>query len=400
MTKNWFPNHDGKTWRAVVLLIAILGVSVILADLRHQPARATAQSLEAYFVVDSPPRRDQFVIKLTDPAKIQKARDILSGKEMQLRHVIGKIIKQPAAYNPPWSFHFDPASIDFFSAATEVCDGSMAYVETHLDEAGGAFLPGYVWCPWGSRLVKEIPPPVTSDQLTSVSGASYRRVGLAAEAIVSAFGSNLALTTEAATLPLPTVLAGTRVKVIDSTGIERFAPLYYVSPKQVNYLLPLGTEPGPASVVITNANGLTVTEHTQVLHIAPGLFTATADGKGLAAAVVQRMKADGSWHYEPVARFDPIQNKIVPIPIDLTPVNEQVFLLLFGTGLRRNPQAMVDATIGGQTVEVVYAGAQREYAGLDQVTLALPRELQGKGEVTVELMVDDHKVNPVVVYFK
>jgi uncharacterized protein (TIGR03437 family) len=81
-------------------------------------------------------------------------------------------------------------------------------------------------------------------------------------------------------------------------------------------------------------------------------------------------------------------------------VNEPVFLLLFGTGLRRNPPAMVDATIGGQTVEVVYAGAQRQYAGLDQVTLALPRELQGKGEVIVELMVDDHKVNPVVVHFK
>ncbi len=400
MTKDQFPNGSGRAWRSVVLLLALLAVSAILPGLRPQPAQATAQSLAAYFVLDAPPRRDQFVIKLTDPAKIQKARDILSGKETQLRHVSGKIIKQPAAYNPPWSFHFDPASIEFFGVATEVCDGSLAYVETHLDEAGGAFLPGNIWCPWGSRLLKEIPLPVTSDSLTSVSGASYRRAGLAAEAIVSAFGSNLARTTETANLPLPTVLAGTRVKVIDSTGMERFAPLFYVSPQEVNYLLPPGTEPGLASVIITNASGASVTEQTQRLHIAPGLFAANADGKGLAAVVVQRMKADGSWHYEPVARFDPAQNKLAPVPIELTPVNEQVFLLLFGTGLRRNPQAMVDAAIGGQTVEVVYAGAQRQYAGLDQVTLALPRELRGKGEVTVELMVDDHKVNPIVVHFK
>lgn len=385
--------------RLALALLVALGSIFALPEMRKQSSYAA--QVEAYFVLDVPPRRDQFVIKLTDPAKIQKARDILSGKETQLRHVMGKIVKQRAAYNPPWSFHFDPPSIEFFSLAMEVCDSSVAYVETHLDEAGGAFLPGNIWCPWSSRLVKEIAPPVTNGQLTSVSGASYRRAGLAEEAIVSAFGPNLALATEAATqLPLPPLLAGMRVKITDSLGVERFAPLFYVSPAQINYLLPFGTEPGPALVVVTNANGATVTEWTQVLHIAPGLFTFSADGKGLAAAVVQRRKADGSWHYEPVARFDPAQNKFVPVPIDLTPESEYVFLLLFGTGLRRNPQAMVDATISNLAVEVVFAGAQREYAGLDQVTLALPRELRGRGEVNVVLMVDDHKVNPVVVQFK
>lgn len=75
-------------------------------------------------------------------------------------------------------------------------------------------------------------------------------------------------------------------------------------------------------------------------------------------------------------------------------------MLLFGTGLRRNPQATVEATIGGLAVEVVFAGAQRDFAGLDQVTLHLPRELSGRGEAPVVLEVDDQEANRVSVRFK
>ena len=123
-------------------------------------------------------------------------------------HVAGKIIKEAACYNPPWSYHLDPQSIDFFASAIEVCDASIAYTESFLDEAGGHFLPGNHWCPWGSRLIKEVPSPVCGNSVTSVSAADYERVGLASESIVTAFGNNLATATEIAnTLPLPTSLA-------------------------------------------------------------------------------------------------------------------------------------------------------------------------------------------------
>lgn len=32
----------------------------------------------------------------------------------------------------------------------------MSYVETHLKEAGKAFLPQLQWCPWGSQVLKEL----------------------------------------------------------------------------------------------------------------------------------------------------------------------------------------------------------------------------------------------------
>jgi len=120
------------------------------------PANATTDT-EAYFTFEIPPSSEQFTIMLTDSAKIQEARDILSRKETDKTHVIGRIIKRPANYNSKWSYQLDPASISFFNFAIEVCDASTEYTEDHLDEAGGAFLPGAYWCPWNSRLVKEVP---------------------------------------------------------------------------------------------------------------------------------------------------------------------------------------------------------------------------------------------------
>jgi uncharacterized protein (TIGR03437 family) len=383
---------------AIVLLALLGGITALTVV---QPASAQTSQAEAYFVLNVPPRNDEFVIKLTDPAKIQHARNLLSGAIGSPYQVQGKIIKQPASYNAPWGFHFDPQTIDFFDSAIEVCDGSIAYVETHLDEAGDAFLPGLAWCPWASRLVREIAPPVGGNELTSVSAASYRRAGLAEESMVAAFGANLALTTEIATqIPLPTELAGTTVKITDKLGVERFAPLFFVSPNQVNYLVPAGTASGYATVTVRNANGAQTIEQAQILDFAPGLLTANADGIGAPAGVVLRLGEDGSIHFESTARFDPEQNKYVPKEIDMGAAGDQVFLVFFGTGLRKGDPTLSDVKIGDIPVELLYLGEQPDFEGLDQVNVLLPRELAGKGEVTVTLMVDDQKANLVTLKIK
>jgi hypothetical protein len=98
----------------------------------------------------------EFVIQLTNEQRIAEARRILSGDEEMSVHVMGRIRKIPAPYNPGWSFHLDPDTITFFTMAIEVCDASIGYVEDHLDEACGAFLPGCFWCPWSSKLTREI----------------------------------------------------------------------------------------------------------------------------------------------------------------------------------------------------------------------------------------------------
>ncbi|TYC09558.1 calmodulin-binding protein [Actinomadura syzygii] len=119
------------------------------------PARAA----EAAYFVFTDTTREEAVLKLTDPAKIQHARDLVNGETTDRPHVIGRILKRQAPYNPRWSYHYNPDTVDFFDAAIEVCDATIPYVEEHLDEAGGAFLPGLVWCPWTSRLIREVPAP-------------------------------------------------------------------------------------------------------------------------------------------------------------------------------------------------------------------------------------------------
>jgi uncharacterized protein (TIGR03437 family) len=226
--------------------------------------------------------------------------------------------------------------------------------------------------------------------VTSVSAASFSLTGLASETITASFGDRLATATQAATsLPLPTSLAGTTVKVKDSTGAERPAALFFVSPTQVNYQIPSGTASGAATVTITSGDGTVSTGLAIIKAVAPSLFAANSDGQGVAAAVAVRVKADGSQQIEPVAQFDAAQNKFVARPLDLGPETEQVFLILFGTGIRqRSSLSAVIATIGGAYAEVSFAGASPDFVGLDQINVRVPRSLSGRGEIDVLLTVE------------
>jgi uncharacterized protein (TIGR03437 family) len=235
--------------------------------------------------------------------------------------------------------------------------------------------------------------------LSNVSAASFSGAAFASEAIVAGFGGNLATRTEvASSLPLPFSLADTTGRVRDSVGFQRDAPLFFVSPTQVNYQIPPGTENGPASVTIISGNGAVSVGSLNVASVAPGLFSANANGQGVAAAVALRVRADGSQSFEPISRFDAAQNRFVSAPIDLGPEGEQVFLILFGTGVRfRSNLSAVSLKIGGADSEVSFAGPQGGFVGLDQINGRIPRSLIGRGEVDVVLMVDGITPNTVRV---
>ena len=102
--------------------------------------------------------KKKFIIKLVDPKKIEHARRILSGQEKKKVHIGGKIIKEKVNYNPDWSYHLALESMDFFEMAIEVCDSTMQMIEDRLEEVCGAYLPDCHWCPWSSKLVRELDP--------------------------------------------------------------------------------------------------------------------------------------------------------------------------------------------------------------------------------------------------
>ena len=235
-----------------------------------------------------------------------------------------------------------------------------------------------------------------------VSAASFTGGSLASEEIVTAFGANLASGTEiGTTTPLPISLLGTSVKVKDKNNVERPAPLFFVSPGQINFQIPPDTATGKATVTVTNSQNMSVSATVLIEKTAPGIFTANASGKDVPAAILLRVKADGSQIFEPVARFDSQLNKLVPLPIDFGVETDVLFLLLFGSGWRgRSAMDKVIARIGDANLTVQYAGAQGSFIGEDQINLQLPRILIGRGEATLSLTVDGQIANLVTVAFK
>lgn len=233
-----------------------------------------------------------------------------------------------------------------------------------------------------------------------VSAASFVGTALASESIVAGFGQGLATRTEvAATVPLPTSLAGTSVRVRDSAGVERLAPLFFVSSGQVNYQVPPGTANGAATILITSGDGAVSTGTLQIAHVMPGLFAANSNGMGVAAAVALRVKTDGSQVYELVSSYDAAQQRFVPLSLSLGPEGEQLYLILFGTGVRNfSSLANAQARIGGVITEVAYIGPVEGLIGLDQINLGpLPRNLAGRGEVSIAVQVDGQTANVVTV---
>jgi len=240
-------------------------------------------------------------------------------------------------------------------------------------------------------------------QFTSVSAASFQGNELARESILAGFGLNLATQTQfASAQPLPTNLAGTTVRVVDSAGTDRLAPLFAVSSQQVNYQAPPGAVDGLATVVATSGDGKISVGALPVTRVAPGVFTASGNGLGVAAAVILRARSGSPQTFESMVRFDSAQGKFVSVPVDLGPATDDVFLVLFCTGLRfRSSMTTVSATIGGTNAQVGYADLAPGLTGLDQANIRIPRSLVGRdSELDVVLTVDGKVANTVKLYIK
>ena len=203
---------------------------------------------------------------------------------------------------------------------------------------------------------------------------------LAPQSIAVAYGSNLATTTaQAGGATLPIKLGQIGVTVKDSAGVSRAAGLYYVSPGQVDYVVPAGTAAGVAMVTVG-----TTTSAALIAPVGPGLFSADGSGTGVAAALAVRASTNGT--QVPVPVFQCGATGCASVPMDLGLASDILVVELYGTGIQgRSSQSNVVAEIGGVPATVAYAGAQTQYAGLDQVNLYVPRSLAGAGEVPVVL---------------
>ena len=222
----------------------------------------------------------------------------------------------------------------------------------------------------------------------------------ASGAIMTVFGTGMATSTAGATTSaLPTTLAGTTIQVKDSAGVTQTCPLYYASPTQVNLVVPSGTALGPATFTIQTASGSTAWTSVVVGSVAPGLFTANASGTGVGAITGVRLDASGQQTPVGIFTYDSTAKQYVATPISLGAATDQVYLSLYGTGIRGfSSLAGIAVTIGGVAVPVSGAAAQSQFTGMDQVNIGpLPRTLAGKGISNIVLTADSMTANTVTV---
>ena len=179
--------------------------------------------------------------------------------------------------------------------------------------------------------------------------------------IIQIYGSNLSSGTAAAsTIPLPTSLSGTSVMI---AGLA--APLYYVSPTQINAFAPFELVPGANyQVQVKSSQGVSTPDSVQITNAVPGV-AALASG----LAIAQHL--DGT-----------LVNETSPAR-----PGEFVIFYLAGLGETDNavatgaaspsnplarPLAAVTVMLNGVNVPVAFAGLTPGLVGLYQINLQVP----------------------------
>ncbi len=218
-----------------------------------------------------------------------------------------------------------------------------------------------------------------------VNGASFAPAlnPIAPGAIVSLFGSGLApRQSSAESLPLPVSLEDVSVTV---NGVP--APLFFVSPGQVNIQAPFGLTGDTATIAVTNGGERSNEVAVRLARSSPGIF-AYADGQSMERGVI--LHAD----YSLVTPDQPAQP------------GETVLIWLTGLGGllpavptgAANPGGPLSSAIdpriqiwfGDQIADkLTYAGGAPFFAGLNQINAVIPKTVRTGTNIPVAISTSD-----------
>ena len=215
--------------------------------------------------------------------------------------------------------------------------------------------------------------PTTAAPIALVNAASYE-ASVAPGSIAALFGVALSTQTiSASSVPLPKTLGGVTVKI---GGID--APLFFVSPNQINLQVPSGVSVGTANIQVFNSGiAAAVGDGTiTVADASPGVFTLDLSGKNQAIAQNTDLSRNADFDKVPGARPEASGNVIV---IYATGIGNTNPLVVDGQAAPGSPLAQATAsttvTIGGTPAEVLFSGLTPGFVGLWQINVILPTNL-------------------------
>ncbi len=213
--------------------------------------------------------------------------------------------------------------------------------------------------------------PVTStnsEAAKMTNAASFKDTEVARGSLVALFGTQLSNgTMSAASTNLPFVLNGVTVTVGSLA-----ARLIYVSPGQINLVMPVGVANGDSVDFTINNNGVQSAGKIKIVDISAGVFTITGDGMGGAAAQCGTISPDG------------MSFLLTAPPCRVGNDAQLNVLTIYGTGWRNT--ASLQVKVGDVTLSPTFAGAQPDFPGLDQINVTLSKNLADKQDLDLSVI--------------
>jgi uncharacterized protein (TIGR03437 family) len=218
--------------------------------------------------------------------------------------------------------------------------------------------------PWTTDLTVPFTSPRTPLAILGMSNAASADQTFAPGMIVSVYGTGFStMTQSAAALPLPKFLAAFGAYV---NGVE--APIYYVSPNQVNIQIPYETSAGSATLEIDNPYD-TVRVRFRVADSAPGIFT-FSDG----AINPFRSGARG----QTVTLFITGEGNVTPsLTTGATPSPRTALSQL------PKPRLPYSVTVGGVPATIDFIGIPSGLVGVTQVNFRIPDSVPAGSQAVV-----------------
>ncbi len=88
---------------------------------------------------------ETYRIELATPELVDHAERLLAGEQIAAIP-LGTVVRDDAGVNEPWSWHIDPATLEFAEITIEVCDGLPSYVEDGT-------ITSDQFCPWSAQVI-------------------------------------------------------------------------------------------------------------------------------------------------------------------------------------------------------------------------------------------------------
>jgi uncharacterized protein (TIGR03437 family) len=197
----------------------------------------------------------------------------------------------------------------------------------------------------------------------------------------------------------PFELAGASVSI---NG--RAAPLLYVSPARIAFLVPQGLPQGEVEVIVTSQDGYVSRGTVTINPFVPALFTADASGAG--AALLMNVSEPAAASFEVVSPHAFGADKRTRVSLYATGISASAANLSTQNDVRAAGGGMIANVAESVTVEartrdgrlyhlpVEFAGAvEGRLPGLDQVNIVLHAELRGAGLVDLTVIINGQRSN-------